>query len=121
VSISRKFIDKGEDRTHQVINTETRDKEMKDIWYAIDYQDRRINKLVEENQDYKTRLTNTEYKLNVEVREVRKDIQGLKTHLESIVDIVNVFQTHFQQLRQNSKKQRPSTSPKLSTGVANRS
>jgi len=94
---------------------------MKDIWYAIDYQDRRINKLVEENQDYKTRLTNTEYKLNVEVKEVRKDIQGLKTHLESIVDIVNVFQTHFQQLRQNSKKQRPSTSPKLSTGVANRS
>jgi hypothetical protein len=63
---------------------------MKDIWYALDYQDRRINKLIDENQDYKDRLKFTEKRLEVEVKDVKKQIQGIKTNLESIVDIVKV-------------------------------
>ena len=31
-------------------------KELNDIWYALEYQDRRINKLVEENNQYKERI-----------------------------------------------------------------
>jgi len=94
------------------MNDEGRNKEMNDIWYAIDYQDRRINKLVQDN---------TDYNLNYEVKEMQREIQGLKTHLESIVDIVNVFQTHFQQLRTKSKKERSSNSPKLCSNISNRS
>jgi hypothetical protein len=66
------------------------EQEMKDIWYALDYQDRRINKLIDENQDYKDRLKFTEKRLEVEVKDVKKQIQGIKTNLESIVDIVKV-------------------------------
>lgn len=66
------------------------EQELKDIWYALDYQDRRINKLIEENQDYKDRLKFTEKRLEVEVKDVKKQIQGIKSNLESIVDIVKV-------------------------------
>ena len=64
---------------------------MKDIWYALDYQDRRINKLIEENQEYKDRLKYTEKRLNVEIKDIKKQISGIKGNLESIVDIVKVI------------------------------
>jgi len=70
---------------------EEREKEIKDIWYALDYQDRRINKLTEENQEYKDRLKYTEKRLNVEIKDIHKQISGIKTNMESIIDIVKVI------------------------------
>jgi hypothetical protein len=100
---------------------ENHDKEMNDIWYAIDYQDRRINNLIDENKDYKERLELTERKLNVEVKDLKREINEIKGNLESVVDIVKVFQTHFEQLREKAKQQRTSQSPRFSSGVSNRS
>jgi len=44
---------------------------MNDIWYALDYQDRRINKLIDENKDYKERLKFAEKRLEVEVKDMK--------------------------------------------------
>lgn len=95
--------------------------ELKDIWYALDYQDRRINKLVEENNEYKERVKFAENKLDGEVKDLKKQIQGIKYNLESIVDIVKVFQNQFEQLRENKKKQRLSQSPRVLGGNPNNS
>lgn len=69
---------------------EEREKEINDIWYALDYQDRRINKLTEENQEYKERLKYSERRLNIEIKDINKQIIGIKTNMESIIDIVKV-------------------------------
>ena len=63
---------------------------MKDIWYALDYQDRRINKLIEENQEYKDRLKYTEKRVDVEIKDIKNQISGLQSSMESVIDIVKV-------------------------------
>ena len=75
---------------HLVIESK-QSKEINDIWYALDYQDRRINKLVEENREYKEKLKYYEKKLDIEVRDIHDQIKGLKSNVESIVDIVKVI------------------------------
>lgn len=69
-------------------------KELNDIWYALDYQDRRINKLVEENKEYKDKISYLENHLDGEVKDIKKQIKGIKSNLESIVDIVKVWHFH---------------------------
>lgn len=51
---------------------------MNDIWYALDYQDRRISKLVEENKHYKQQLKHAEKKLDAELADVHKQIEDIK-------------------------------------------
>lgn len=64
--------------------------EVFDVWYAIEYQDRHITKLKEENADYRARLKIVEKRLESEVKDIKTEIQGIKTNLESIVDVVKV-------------------------------
>lgn len=46
--------------------------------------------MVEENTLYREKLEYVEGKLETEVRDIKKQIQGIKHNLESIVDIVKV-------------------------------
>uniref|UniRef100_A0A7S3KQ65 Uncharacterized protein n=1 Tax=Euplotes crassus TaxID=5936 RepID=A0A7S3KQ65_EUPCR len=99
-----------------------KERDLKDIWYALDYQDRRINKLIDENQEYKDRLKYTEKRLDVEIKDIKKQISGLQNNMESIIDIVKVFQSQFEQLKKATKARATSPgSPKFSTGVSTRS
>ncbi|CAI2367125.1 unnamed protein product [Moneuplotes crassus] len=98
-----------------------KDQDLKDIWYALDYQDRRINKLLEENQDYKDRLKYTEKRLDVEIKDIKKQISGLQQNMESIVDIVKVFQNQFEQLKSKTIRNTSPGSPRFSAGMSTRS
>lgn len=53
------------------------------------------------------------------MKDAKKQIQGIKNNLESIVDIVKVFQNHFEHLREEKKKWL-STSPKGQSVISNR-
>lgn len=80
--------------------------DISELWKAIHYQDKTINKLISENSILNNKLKEAESKLNGKIKDVNRNVSGISSNFEHLLPIIKEINEKYKSVSQINNKSR---------------